>query len=180
MPWLFHSYLYCCDLDDKLLFKDNSACGFVHSTMTTAFCGSLDVCVLPECNFREVGWVWAVTVVVSWHVRSAAACAEPLKSRGTVAGGMSSLSLDDLDDFQKKKMASTSKPAAGLFDPFLNVNTNIKLLQFRENILACCLLGAHVIWSIYLFIFLEHTHCLFGERLYIGWRSTGNSRDSWP
>lgn len=95
--------------------------------------------------------------------------------RGMVAGEMSSIRLDDFQK-KKKKMASTSKSAAGLFDPFLNLKTNIKLLQFRENILACCLLGASVIWSIHLFMFLEHTHGLFWERLYIGWRSTGNSR----
>lgn len=45
-PWLLPSYLYCCDLDDKLLFTDDSACGFARSNMTTAFRGSLDVCFL--------------------------------------------------------------------------------------------------------------------------------------
>lgn len=60
------------------------------------------------------------TVVVSRLVRSAVARAERAfkakSERGMVAREMSSIRLDD---FQKKKMTSTSKSAVGLFDPFL-------------------------------------------------------------
>lgn len=70
--------------------------------------------------------------------------------RGMVAGEMSSIRLDDF----QKKMVSTSKSAAGLFDPFLNLKTNIKLLQFRENIFGMLFVGSqcHLIHSlIYIF-----------------------------
>lgn len=138
-------------LDDKLLFTNDSVLVVLFIVIWLRLL-QLSWFVLTECNFRKVGWVLGSTIAVLRLVESAKTCmCRAFKLQEWKRDGDPWVEQHSLKLLPEKKNYPNYLICCWFIWQVLNLKTNIKLLECRENCLACCLLGISIIWSIYLY-----------------------------